>query len=104
MDATTDARRQAGLEIQALAQEFEASDEAAFHRTRIVCWVVLGIVTLVELVLLIAGGDWRYLAAFWVAIAALVWGGYAVSSRRQRQQTDRLRQLAMRWLGEDPPV
>ncbi len=104
MDATTDARRQAGLEIQALAQEFETSDEAAFRRTRIVCWVVLGIVTLVELVLLIAGGDWRYLAAFWVAIAALTWGGYAVSSRRQRQQTARLRALAMRWLGEQPPV
>jgi len=104
MDSITDARRQAGLEIQALAQEFEASDEAAFRRTRIACWVVLGIVTLVVLVLLIAGADWRYLVTSWVAIVALTWFGYAVSSTRQRQQTARLRALAMRWLGDEPPV
>ena len=103
-DAMTEARRQAGLEIQTLAQEFEAGDEAAFRRTRILCWVVLGIVTLVELVLLIAGGDWRYLVATWIAIVALTWFGYAVSSSRQRQQTARLRDLAVRWLGEEPPV
>ena len=104
MDTMTDARRQAGLEIQALAQEFETSDEASFRRTRILCWVVLGVVTLIVLVLMIAGGDWRYLGAFWVAIAALTWGGYAVSSNRQRQQTARLRALAVRWLGDEPPV
>jgi hypothetical protein len=104
MDVMSDARRQAGLEIQALAQEFEASDEAAFRRTRILCWAVLGIVTLVMLVLLIAGGDWRYLVTSWVAIVALTWFGYAVSSNRQRQQTARLRALAVRWLGDEPPV
>lgn len=104
MDAMTDARRQAGLEIQALAREFEEGDEAAFRRTRILCWVLLGIVTLVELVLLIAGGDWRYLVGVWIAITALIWFAYAVSSSRQRAQTARLRALAERWLGAEPPV
>jgi len=104
MDAMTDARRQAGLEIQALAQEFETSDEAAFRRTRILCWVVLGIAALIEMLLLIGGGDWRYLLASWAVIAALTWGAYAVSSSRQRRQTARLRELAMRWVGEPPPV
>ncbi|PWC44371.1 hypothetical protein [Azospirillum sp. TSO22-1] len=104
MDTMTDARRQAGLELQALAQEFEASDEAAFHRTRILCWAVLAIAALIEMLLLIGGGDWRYLLASWIAIAGLTWFGYAVSTSRQRRQTARLRELALRWLGVDPPV
>lgn len=104
MDAMTDARRQAGLELQALAQEFEESDEAAFRRTRILCWVVLAVAALIEIVLLIAGSDWRYLLASWIAAAGLIWFGYAVSSSRQRRQTARLRELALRWLGVDAPV
>ncbi|HYH39410.1 MAG TPA: hypothetical protein VD860_14400 [Azospirillum sp.] len=104
MDAMTDARRQAGLELQALAQEFEASDEAAFRRTRILCWVVLAIAALIEMLLLIGGGDWRYLLGAWLVIAAVTWGAYAVSTGRQRRQTARLRELALRWLGVDPPV
>jgi len=103
MDPMTQARRDAGLEIQALAVEFEQSDEAAFRRTRLLCWIVAAVVSVVVLVLLIAGGDWRYLAAFWVALVGLTWGGYALSSHRQRQQTARLRALANRWL-DPPPV
>ncbi|WP_448204540.1 hypothetical protein [Azospirillum sp. sgz302134] len=98
LDPVAEARRQAGLEIQALAEEFEQSDEAAFRRTRIVCWVVVAVVTLVLLVLLVAGGDWRYLAAFWVVIVGFTWAGYAISTHRQRQQTGRLRALATKWL------
>lgn len=105
MDAITEARREAGLEIQKLAEEFERSDEAAFRRTRILCWVVVAVATLVILALLIAGGDWRYLAIFWIVIAGLVWANYGLSSRRQRQQTGRLKDLAARWLsGEPPPI
>ncbi|HEX7075551.1 MAG TPA: hypothetical protein VF226_16045 [Hyphomicrobiaceae bacterium] len=103
MDPTADARRDAGLEIRKLAEEFERSDEAAFRRTRIVCWVVAAVITLVILVLLISGGDWRYLGAFWVALVGLIWAGYGLSRRRQRQQTDRLKALASRWLAGEPP-
>jgi hypothetical protein len=92
------------LEIQKLAEEFERSDEAAFRRTRIVCWVVVAVVTVILLVLLIGGGDWRYLMAFWVAMVGLTWAGYGLSSRRQRQQTGRLRALATRWLTGEPPA
>jgi hypothetical protein len=64
-----------------------------------VCWVVTAAVTAVVLVLLVAGGDWRYLGAFWVVIVGVCWLGYGLSSRRQRQQTARLRALATRWSG-----
>jgi hypothetical protein len=103
MDPLTSARRQAGLEIQTLAREFAASDEAAFRRTRIGCWILVAVVSVIVLVLLIAGADWRYLAGFWVAIVGLAWGGYALSTYRQRQQTGRLEALATRWLTETPP-
>jgi hypothetical protein len=35
-------------------------------------------------------------------IVGLIWAGYALSSRRQRQQTGRLRVLAARWLSAGP--
>ena len=106
LNRAAEARRQAGLEIQALAEDFEQSDEAAFLRMRIIGWVVVGVVTLVLLVLLIAGADWPYLLGFWVVIVGFTGIDYAVSVRRQRQQTARLRALATRWLtGEAvPPV
>jgi hypothetical protein len=102
MDSRADARREVGLEIAQLAEEFERSDEAAFRRTRIAGWVATAAVTVIVLVLLLAGGDGRYLGAFWVALVGLTWAGYALSSRRQRQQTGRLRALATRWLDGDP--
>ena len=98
MDPVAEARREVALEIQALAEEFERSDEASFHRTRIICWVVVAAAAVLALILLVAGGDWRYLASFWLVIAGLTWGGYALSSHRQRHQTARLRALATRWL------
>lgn len=104
MDPVAAARREVGLEIQKLAEDFERSDEAAFRRTRIVCWVVVAVATLIILLLLIMGGDWRYLGAFWLALVGLTWGGYALSSRRQREQTGRLRALATRWLSGAPPA
>ncbi len=82
MDPLDATRRQAGLEIQQLAEAFERSDEAAFRRARIVCWVVAGAATLMVLVLLIMGGDGRYLGAFWVAVVGLTGAGYALFSRR----------------------
>ena len=103
MDSVAEARRKAGLEIQTLAEDFERSDEAAFRRTRIACWVVVAVVTLVLLVLLVAGGDWRYLGAFWLFVVGFTWAGYWISSRRQREQTSRLRALAVRWLSDEPP-
>ncbi|HYG91130.1 MAG TPA: hypothetical protein VD978_33305 [Azospirillum sp.] len=103
MDSMTNARREAGLELQKLVQEFEQSDQAAFRRSRILCWIVLAVVTVVVLVLLLAGGDWRYLAAFWAIIVSLTAAGYWLSTRRQREQTDRLRALAIRWLADKPP-
>ena len=107
LDPAGAARQQAGLEIQALAEDFERSDEAAFRRTRMVCWAIAAVVGLIVLVLLIAGGDWRYLVAFWVVVVGLTWAAYAVSAHRQRQQTGRLRALATRWLtggSAVPPV
>jgi hypothetical protein len=98
MDATTNARRQAGLELQALAVEFERSDEAAFRRSRIISWVVTAVVALVAVILLIMGADWRYILGFAVIVIGLVWLGYWLSTRRQRQQTGRLKDLAARWL------
>jgi threonine/homoserine efflux transporter RhtA len=102
MDSITEARRSAAAELQALAEEFERSDAAALRRTRILCWTATAVVTLVILIVLIGGADWRYLGAFWAAIVGLVWIAYWLSSRRQREQTDRLRALASRWLGETP--
>ena len=102
MDPTTEARRSAAVELQALAQEFEQSDSAALRRTRILCWLATVVVTIVILIVLISGADWRYLGAFWVVIVGLVWIAYGLSSRRQREQTARLRALASRWLGEMP--
>ncbi|MBB3264543.1 hypothetical protein JJL56_11565 [Azospirillum sp. YIM DDC1] len=106
LNPAAEARRQAGLEIQALAEDFEQSDEAAFLRMRIIGGVVAGVVTLVLLVLLTAGADWRYLFGFWVVIVGFIGIGYAVSVYRQRQQTARLRALATRWLtgGTVPPA
>ena len=52
MEPITDARREAALEIQKLAQDFEREDEAAFRRTRIGCWVAVGIFTIIILGLL----------------------------------------------------
>jgi hypothetical protein len=98
MDPTADARRQAASELQQLAEDFERNDEAALRRTRIVCWGVTGTAAIVILILLIAGADWRYLTAFWLAIVGLTWLGYWLSSRRQRGQTERLKDLATRWL------
>jgi hypothetical protein len=45
MERIADARREAALEIQKLAQDFEREDEAAFRRTRIGCWVAVAIFT-----------------------------------------------------------
>jgi hypothetical protein len=104
MEPVVDAQQQAALEIQKLAEDFERDDEAAFRRIRIACWVVMAIVTLIILGLLIIGGDGRYLGVFWVIIIGLTWAGYALSSRRQRQQTGRLRALATRLLSAGPTV
>jgi hypothetical protein len=98
MEPIVDARREAALEIQQLAEDFEREDEAAFRRTRIACWAVAAIITLIILAMMALGGDARYLGIFWLVIVGLLWAGYALSSRRQRQQTGRLRALATRWL------
>lgn len=103
MDPRAGTRQQAALELQQLAEDFERSDEAALHRARVVCWGATAVVTVVILILLIAGSDWRYLAAVWVAVAGLTWTGYWLSSRRQRQQTERLKDLARRWFSGEPP-
>jgi hypothetical protein len=64
----------------------------------------VAIVTIMTLGLLVIGGDARYLGVFWLIIVGLIWAGYALSSRRQRQQTGRLRALATRWLSAEPTV
>jgi Flp pilus assembly protein TadB len=87
MEPVADARREVALEVQKLAEDFERDDEAAFRRTRIACWVVAAIVTIIILGLLLLGADARYLGVFWLIIVGLIWAGYALSSRRQRQQT-----------------
>src|SRR5919202_3915259 len=102
MDPVADARREVALEIRKLAEEFEGSDEAAFRRSRLVCWVVTAAVTIILLVLLVMGADRRYLGFFWVAIVGLTWAGHLYSTYRQRQQTSRLRALANRWLAGEP--
>jgi Flp pilus assembly protein TadB len=104
MEPTADTRREAALEIQKLAEDFEKEDEAAFRRTRIACWGVAAIVTIIILGMMVLGGDARYLGVFWLIIVGLIWAGYALSSRRQRQQTGRLRALATRWLSAGPTV
>jgi Flp pilus assembly protein TadB len=102
MEPTADVRREVALEIQKLAGDFEQEDEAAFRRTRIACWVAVAVVTLIILGMIVLGGDARYLGVFWLIIVGLTWAGYALSRRRQRQQTDRLRALATRWLSAGP--
>ena len=104
MEPTTDARREVALEIQKLAADFAQDDEASFRRARIACWVGVAIATIVILGALMLGGDARYLGVFWLILVGLIWGGYALSSRRQRQQTSRLQALAARWLSAGPPV
>ena len=104
MEPVAGARREVALEVQKLAEDFERDDEAAFRRTRIACWVVVAIVTIIILGLLLLGADARYLGVFWLIIVGLIWAGYALSSRRQRQQTGRLRALAARWVSADPTV
>lgn len=103
MDPLTAARREVALEIEKLAQEFEASDDGALRLTRIVCWAVTAVTTLVILILLVVGVDRRYAGFSWFAIVGLTWAAYAFSSYRQRQQTSRLRALANRWLSGEPP-
>ncbi len=98
MDRGPDVRREVGLELQRLADEFASGDEAAFRRNRIACWTVTALAGTVVLLLLLLGGDWRYLVAFWLVGSALAWGVYGLSARRQRIQTDKLRALASRWL------
>jgi hypothetical protein len=66
--------------------------------------VVVAIVTIIILGLLLLGADARYLGVFWLIIVGLIWAGYALSRRRQRQQTGRLRALAARWLSAGPTV
>jgi hypothetical protein len=64
----------------------------------------VAIVTIITVGLLVLGGDARYVGVFWLTIVGLTWAGYAFSSRRQRQQTGRLRALANWWLSADPTV
>ena len=104
MDPLTAARREVALEVESLAREFEASDNAAFRRSRLICWIVTAAVTALALILLLFGGDGRYLTVFWLVVVGLVWAGHLLSSHRQRQQTARLRGLATRWLAATPPA
>lgn len=96
------ARRDAALELQQLAIEFEAADLAAFRRIRVLCWLILAIATAVVIVFLIAGGDWRYMLGFWLIVQLLTWGSYLLSARRQKQQTDQLKQLSAKWMADQP--
>jgi hypothetical protein len=68
MEPIADARREAALEIQSWPRISERDDEAAFRRTRIACWVVVAVVTIIILGLLVLGGDARYLGVFWLTI------------------------------------
>jgi Flp pilus assembly protein TadB len=104
MEPVADARREVALEVQKLAEDFERDDAAAFRRTRIACWVITAIVTIIILGMIALGGDARYLGIFWLIIVGLIWAAYVLSSRRQRQQTSRLRALAARWLSAGPTV
>jgi Flp pilus assembly protein TadB len=104
MVSAADARREVALEIEKLAHDFERGDEAAFRRGRTACWAVTVLVTLVMLMVLILGGDWRYLGSFWALIVGLTWIGYALSTGRQRRQTNRLKALAAGWLNGEPPA
>ena len=103
MDPLMAGRREVALEVESLAREFEASDNASFRRSRLVCWIITAVVTALALILLVIGGDERYLLAFWVVVVGLVWIGHLLSGRRQRQQTARLKALATRWLETPSP-
>ena len=96
------ARREAAFELQQLAAEFESADQAAFRRMRILCWLILAVATAVVIVFLIAGGDWRYMMGFWLVVQILTWGSYLLSARRQKQQTDQLKQLSAKWMADQP--
>ncbi len=102
MDPVMAARREVALDIERLADEFEVSDDTAFKTSRVVIWIILGIVSLIIILLLFAGSDWRYVLATWAAAAAVLWGGYWLSARRQRRQTRRLRELAAKWMEATP--
>jgi threonine/homoserine efflux transporter RhtA len=102
MDLRSEAHREVALDIRKLAEEFERSDELAFQRSRMVCWVVVAVLTVAVLFLLLVGADWRYLGAFWIVIVGLSWSAYWISARRQRQQTSLLRNLADRWMHDRP--
>jgi hypothetical protein len=104
MDPLTTARREVALEVEKLAEEFEASDNASFYRSRMIAWIVTAAVTALALILLVIGADGRYLAGFWVILVGLVWAGHFLSTRRQQQQTAKLRALATRWLANPPPI
>ena len=49
--------------------------------------MIVAIVTIIILGMIALGGDAHYLGIFWLIIVGLIWAGYALSSRRQRQQT-----------------
>jgi hypothetical protein len=102
MDPVMAARREVALDIENLADSFAVSDERALKASRIGIWVILGIVSLVIVLLLFAGSDWRYVMATWASSATVLWGGYGLSARRQRQQTRRLRELATKWMEGNP--
>ena len=104
MDAVTSARREAGLELRTLVEEFERSDAAAFRRGRLLCWAVTAIATLLLLLLWMMGGELANLLPFWAILLGLVWAGHLLSGRRQRDQTRRLRELAARWVGDPVPL
>lgn len=104
MDPVIAARREVALDIERLADDFEVSDETAFKTSRIIIWIILGLVALVVLVLLFAGSDWRYALGTLAAAAAVLWGGYWLSARRQRRQTRRLRELAAKWMDLSPAM
>jgi hypothetical protein len=102
MEPIADARREAALEIQSWPRISERdeprSDEpvspaglswASSPSSPWACW---------------CSGDARYVGVFWLTIVGITWAGYAFSSRRQRQQTGRLRALANWWLSADPTV
>lgn len=101
MEPKDDARREVAVEIRKLAEEFEQDDEAAFRQSRVASWIAVAVVTGLVLIMLGLGGDVRFLGVLWVVIVGLIWAAYVRSSRRQRQQTSRLRELASRWLSSE---
>src|SRR5512134_1248614 len=72
MEPEANARREVALEVQKLAEDFERDDQAAFRRTRIACWVITAVVTIIILGMIALGGDARYLGIFWLIIVGLI--------------------------------